>query len=330
MPWISLRTWRQPWVRWALRALVLVAVLWGVGRTAQEAIGQLKEYPWQIDARWLVAAGAFYLAGLLPMAWFWRRALVAVGQRPTWPTTLRAYFLGHLGKYVPGKVMVVVLRVGMLGSAVTSIRGAVVATVLETLTMMTVGACLAAVMSIVVLQLDAALSVMAASMAAVAVLPTLPPIARRLAGAAADSSEPSEASRDSTKGNGHGPSLQGINLRLLSTGWLTAVVCWALLGASLWATLQSIGVDDVRLIGDLPLLVATVSLAVVAGFLSLLPGGIGVRDALLMQLLAPSCGEAGALVAAVLVRLVWLMSEMAVCGILYVGVKSGGRGTRSP
>ena len=39
----------------------------------------------------------------------------------------------------------------------------------------------------------------------------------------------------------------------------------------------------------------------------------------LMQLLAPVCGDANALVAAVLMRLVWLVSEVAACGILYIG-----------
>jgi glycosyltransferase 2 family protein len=63
----------------------------------------------------------------------------------------------------------------------------------------------------------------------------------------------------------------------------------------------------------------------VTGFLSLLPGGIGVRDALLMQLLAPLCGDANALIAAVLVRLVWLVSELAACGILYVGARNSQR-----
>ena len=78
-----------------------------------------------------------------------------------------------------------------------------------------------------------------------------------------------------------------INFRLLAKGWLAACVCWLLLGLSLWATLRAIGVDDLEPVRDLPLLVAAVAFAVVAGFASMLPGGLVVRDALLMQLLAP-------------------------------------------
>jgi uncharacterized membrane protein YbhN (UPF0104 family) len=115
-------------------------------------------------------------------------------------------------------------------------------------------------------------------------------------------------------------SLHGINVRLLATGWLAAIVCWVLLGLSLWATLRAMGVM-LDALGDLPRLVAAVALAVVAGFASMLPGGLGVRDALLMQLLTPSCGAANALVAALILRLVWLVSELAACVILYVAAR---------
>ena len=43
-----------------------------------------------------------------------------------------------------------------------------------------------------------------------------------------------------------------------------------------------------------------------------------------MQLLAPLCGEANALIAAVLVRLVWLVSELVACGILYIARRNRG------
>ena len=58
----------------------------------------------------------------------------------------------------------------------------------------------------------------------------------------------------------------------------------------------------------------------VAGFISLIPGGLGVRDWILMTLLAPQCGAKVALVSAVLLRIVWLLSEVAVSAILYVDV----------
>ena len=66
---------------------------------------------------------------------------------------------------------------------------------------------------------------------------------------------------------------------------------------------------------------ASVCLAVVAGFLSLIPGGLGVRELVLDELMAEPFGRTVALVSAVLLRLVWLMTELAISGILYVWMK---------
>ena len=75
---------------------------------------QSRQHPWSLHWGWLVLSGLLYLVGLLPEGLFWRRALRAMGQdAPLW-RTLRAYFIGHLGKYVPGKAMVVVLRTGLI------------------------------------------------------------------------------------------------------------------------------------------------------------------------------------------------------------------------
>ena len=77
---------------------------------------QRDEGHWHWQPGWLVAAGLIYLAGLLPFALFWFRVLRVLGQRPTLRETLRAYYIGHLGKYVPGKAMVVVMRTALIRS----------------------------------------------------------------------------------------------------------------------------------------------------------------------------------------------------------------------
>ena len=60
----------------------------------------------------------------------------------------------------------------------------------------------------------------------------------------------------------------------------------------------------------------------VAGFLSLLPGGVGVRDYLVMALVAPMFGsEVVAVCAAVLLRIVWLLAELLMCGVLWLSVR---------
>ena len=109
-------------------------------------------------------------------------------------------------------------------------------------------------------------------------------------------------------------------------GWLSLTVGWVLLGLSLWAVMQAIPEVDqsgLELLPDLPLFTACVSLALVAGFLSLLPGGVLVRELVVMTLIAadPKYGPLVAIVSAVLLRLTWLISELFVSGILYIGCR---------
>jgi glycosyltransferase 2 family protein len=316
---------QRRWMISAFRIGVLLLVYFGVRGTVTNAVERLAQYEWQVRPGWILLAGALYVLGLVPMAWFWWRSLAALNQPAPWSATLRAYFFGHLGKYVPGKALAVIMRVTAITRWVTSIRIAIITSLLETLTMMAVGGFLAALLSAMVLQLEWTLTLLAFAMAAACLVPTLPPISRWLSRIGAfrlktpiRTNGKETASQPSTNIDSH---FEGLSWPLLASGWIAAAVCWILLGLSLAATLRAIGVDNVEPLRQLPLLVAAVSFAVVSGFASMLPGGVGVRDLLLMQLLAPYVGDANALIAAVLVRLVWLVSELCVCVILYVGAK---------
>lgn len=307
---------------WTLRIAAVVVVCWGVSGSVRNAFAQLSQHDWHVQPIWLVVSGGLYVLGLVPMGWFWQRTLAALNYPTPLAAALRAYFLGHLGKYVPGKAVSVILRVATVRKWVPPMRIALISTLMETLTMMASGAFLAAMMSIFVLHLDPVISLVAVGMACAAGAPTIPPVARLLAslGIARDKRQEEAAGESpATPRADLTANLQGINYSLLATGWLAGCVCWLFQALSLWATLRAIGVENVSPIGDFPVLIAAVAFAVVAGFLSQLPAGLGVRDALLMQLLIPVCGAANALVAAVLMRLVWLVSEVIVCGILYIG-----------
>jgi len=309
------------WLVWLLRAVVLLLVGATVWSTLGNALAELSQYDYAIRPTWLFLAGVLYVIGLTPMAWFWYRTLIALDQPTPWRAVLRGYFLGHLGKYVPGKAMAVVLRVAGVQRWVKPLRIALASVFLETLTMMAAGAALAAVLGTVVLPTESYLSAIAGALAVVMGIPTLPPIAGWLARLGATRMQPGEQEQTSPATADADANLDRLNYRLMASGWLAACVTWLLLGYSLWATLRATGME-VEALAQLPRLVATVAIAVVGGFASMLPGGLVVRDALLMQLLAPVCGAAGALVAALVMRLVWLVSELAACVILYIDVKA--------
>ncbi len=69
-----------------------------------------------------------------------------------------------------------------------------------------------------------------------------------------------------------------------------------------------------------PEYLGAVSMSMVVGFLSLIPAGLGVRDLVLVQLIVKlfAVNDAIATVASALLRLIWLLSELIISGILYV------------
>lgn len=296
--------WRRL-LRWVITLGVLALVVLFAGGSLQRGWTQLATTTIDIKWGWLTLGGILYAVGLFPMACFWRHTLARLGQHPGWRPLLRAYYLGHLGKYVPGKALVVVLRTGTLVASGCQTRATVVSVFLETLTFMATGAALAGMLIAVQGNASPPLIALSATLALLAGLPVAPPIARRLARRVAPQA-PGEASDPA----------MGITWSLTAWGGIAATTSWIILGMSLWAVLRSLGDAESASLWQLPLWVESVALPVVAGFLSLLPGGIGVRDTLLVELLSPVIPAGTALVAAALWRLISLVSELTACGII--------------
>ena len=118
--------------------------------------------------------------GTLCCGIFWHRTLRALGQPVSLAQALRAYYIGHLGKYVPGKAMVVILRAGLIRGQGVDTSLAAVSVFFETLTMMSTGALMAAAIVAVWLHGQTLLFWAAVAMMVAAGVPTLPPVFRRL------------------------------------------------------------------------------------------------------------------------------------------------------
>lgn len=304
-------------VLWFVKLAVLAIVIWGGHRTIAKALSDLNQHGWQLDqlhAPWAVLSGVLYLISQFPCGWFWQGVLKGLGQRVDLFTALRAYYIGHLGKYVPGKAMVVVIRAGLIRGPNIKAVMAVVAVFYETLTTMACGAAVAAVLLIALEHESPQLILASIGLFIVVGLPTLPPaFSRLLRLTRVARTEPNLTTEPI-----HLPT------RLLVRGWATIAVGWFFGGASLWAALRAIGVENAELLPQLPLCTAVTAMAVVLGFVSMLPAGVGVRDLVLMQLLVPRLdalssgnGSTLAFVAVIVLRLIWLVAECALSAILY-------------
>lgn len=306
--------------RWAIRGfkLALVAlVAWGIHSTLWQAWQQLENEHWrlsQLQPAWLAAAAAFYLLGQLGPGWFWFRTLRWLGQPARPLKTLRAYYIGHVGKYAPGKAMVIVIRAGLLKAGGTTATAATVAVFFETLTTMGIGAAMAVIILAARFTEHRWLIGMAVALWLIVSGPTSPPIFRRLVRfTGAGKLDPAMADR-----------LTHLRYGSLVWCWLEIAAGWLLMGLSLWATLRAAGFHaELGFVDEIAFCTASAALAVVGGFLSFLPGGLGAREAALLELLTPWYGADGALIASIVSRLVWVAAELAIASILYLSIGKG-------
>ncbi|MEN6557126.1 MAG: lysylphosphatidylglycerol synthase transmembrane domain-containing protein [Thermoguttaceae bacterium] len=302
------------WKQWGVAAakwLVVVVVIGFIHHTIADAWQQLSHHPPRLQLGWLVLSGAMYLIGTLLCGVFWYYSLRVLGQPVRFGQALRAYYIGHLGKYVPGKAMVVILRAGLIRGRGVDTSLAAAAVFFETLTMMATGAMLAGAIVAIWFRGEPQLFWASVGLMLVAGLPTSPPVFRRL-----------------TRLVGVGRKKPEIVAKLDSLGWLAMLVGWFLTGIGwifqgfgFWAVLRALGCADPNPWMQLPLCAAAVTLATVAGFLSFVPGGAVVREAVLAELMIPHLGGGVSLISAVLLRMVGLVAELAISGILYLGVR---------
>lgn len=322
----SRSTTASQWRRWLLRAVSLVltlVVLWGLWRAAEGAIEEFRSLEergvsFRVRLEWCLAAGLCYSLSLLPAAWFWGRILKATGQASTWGRVLRAYLVGQIGKYVPGKAFVVILRTALVSGKDVQPSMAAAGVFIETLTMMSVGAALAAGYLVLWARSDQRLLWTAVPLAIIVTVPTLPPFFRpilRLIARRGGRREVREA-------------VEKLGFPQLWEGWAAMLLLWLGFGLSLGCLLQGLELGGFSLpifSGEFamkfPALVAAVAFATVGGFLAFfLPGGLGARELLLAAVLAPVLaggvdpeivsGQWLGLVAAVTLRIIWLTSEV--------------------
>ncbi|RCS54270.1 UPF0104 family protein [Bremerella cremea] len=296
-----------------VQVIVVALVIWGIWHNVQKAVDQVQQQNFSFQELrwpWLVAAGGLYLLGSLPMGLFWLRLMRAMQQKPTTWSGIRAFFIGHLGKYVPGKALVVVLRTSLVQGE--SLKRSVVATAVfaETLTMVSVGAVYAAILISLWFSDRQILLWLAIGIAVAASFVTLPPVFRKIVLILKVAKINPEIAEN----------LAGLNYPVMAWGWVANLIGWTLLGSSLYAVMASIPDADPHLASFtqmFPLLAATVCLAMVAGFVTPIPGGMGVREFVIMEMMAPVFGPVVAVVSAVLLRVVWLFAELALAIILY-------------
>jgi uncharacterized membrane protein YbhN (UPF0104 family) len=312
--WLAAPHWLWPVAKWLLTVAVVVAVAWQfVSLLRQPELWSLSFRP-RYD--WLAAAGVLYLAGLSFSGIYWYWLLRALGEQPRPLATLRAYYVGQIGRYVPGKVAGLAWRAGLLAGPGARLGVAVLTVAYESLTTMASGILLALLVFAWRAPDQTALAWRALGLMALVGVLAWPGTFNRLANWTTRPFRSADA-----------PPLPPVGVKSLAMGLAITACGWVLQGGTLWAVVAALVPDAWPRSADAwGRCTAYTALAYVAGFLVLTaPGGLGVRDFIIQQFLAhelsrtlePDQAAATAVVATLLVRLLWTILDVAAAGVCW-------------
>lgn len=296
--------------KFGIKLALTILVLAFVGQRAWSLIRDQDFSRFSICPGWLALSGLFYALGWAPSIWFWNNLLRSMGESPGWMLCGKAYFAGHLGKYVPGKAGVLLLRAGVLKGRDHRFGAGVLTSAYETLTVMGIGLVVAGSLAPALVppetfsrwseNLPIVLEsrwIPGAALCLVSLLSI--PVVSVILSKLAHKLSSAEA-----------PDVRISNMQLLK-GYGAFFICWSLLGLSLGAALQSVS-DRPFSLAQWPVWTAAVSASTVIGFFAVFaPGGLGVREGIMIETLRiqPDIPQSQAVFAAVLLRLVWIATE---------------------
>ncbi len=298
-------------VKTILTIVVILAVGYQFWKIFQDP--DIQNYRPAIRVPELLLAGLCYIGAHTLWGTFFVQLIWNQNSKVPWYLGISAYFLSLVGKYVPGKALVIILRVMILRKYGVSRAVVAVSATYETLTTMAAGALIGVgllpLTGVAGEVVDKYGNIFWVALAIVAGLP----IVLGLLNAGVARIAKTQRGPDAR-------ALPSPSVVLLARGLLQASVGWCLLGLSLWLTIRGLSAEAVELDPERFMqATATVAVAYVAGFVFFfIPGGMGVREELLLMMLPrvlpPVAGPILGVVAIITLalRLIWTICEVVM------------------
>lgn len=312
------------WLKPAIKLAIGAVILWAVGRQILSTWDrwQAKTANFSLDITLLISSGIFYIFGLMAFGLYYARVVQMVAPFISTFTSLKAYILSHPAKYVPGKGMVVVIRVGLLTKSGARPTAAILTALYETLSMMSIGGLLgsALLFSPPGHPFGALLSLALGLAFLGTVLPFTFGRAVRILKKGIHSIEPGDLPT---------PTIRDVRILLI---W--GVFGWLLWGMSQVFVVAALAPNHSVAFSNWPRIMGAMMLGTVGGFaLPILPGGIGLREWIIDELTGGLLGPDLAIASALGLRFVWVVAELvaaAVVGLVPTPMEIGQKTQESP
>ena len=280
---------------WAIQGLVTLAVLAFVGRSIARNWSEFRSLhvTLSIAPAWIAGSVVLVFLTYAMQIESWRRILAGWGQRLAFGPAARTWSVANLGRYVPGKVW------SVAGLVVLAQRAGVEP-----------GPAAASAFVIQAVSLGSGVAVVAA------VTPqSAPPLRLALAGLAAVATILVLVWRPTARWLGRlvnavAP-LEPLAPSAVLAGTILTVLSWGTYGGALWMLARGL-IHDAPLPLPLTTAIGAFTLGYILGLLALFaPGGVGVRELVLVGLLAPFLGSGGAVAVSVASRVLLTLTEAA-------------------
>lgn len=289
---------------WLLQGVLALAVIVFVWRSAARHWDEFRslEFAVQLRPGWIALAGAVVLLtyGLLVAAW--RAVIGGWGERLAYRPAVRIWTVSNLGRYLPGKVWSVAglaVLAQREGVAAWAAVGAAVA-----MQAIAVGSGVAVAAATVPGTLSAPGALVAAAVAAATIAALAMPRVVALVG------------RITRR-----PGLRPMPVRAVVLAGTVTTVSWLAYGVGFWCLAR--GTLGNTSLGMAPA-IGVFAAGYITGLLALFaPGGVGVREAVFIALLAPSVGSGGAIVLGVASRALLTLTEVAAALLGLLGGRGG-------
>ena len=294
---VALAVARSRWTRWIVGGLAAALAVWAVAAEWDAVVGALGRLdPAALVLALVATAGNLVLAGAM-----WRVALADLGSRLGWATAARVYFVGQVGKYIPGSVWPMIMQAELASDHGVPRRRSATASAVSLLFAVASG------MLVVLVALPFVPDVLPDQLRAAALL--IVPLAVVL--------HPSVFGRLADTGLrliGRDPLEHWTSLRgtLVAIAW--GAGSWAFAGLQVFALAVPLGAPaDAR---TLVLCLGGYALAWALGFLVFMaPAGVGAREFALAAVLSTVLGTGEVVVVVLVSRVMFTVADLAAAGV---------------
>ncbi|GEM_PF-2415822 len=281
---------------------------------------------------WLLLAAILYVLSWLPAAALWKTMLTPCNVRVPLSALFTAALCGLIGKYTPGKAGSLLIRAMMLKRYAIKMPVSIVTALCETVILLASGLVIAVGLLPVTVSLDRVresvhgpafvmqwatwlwmrpvLTIGAAAVGVIiAVRYAVPHLLARVLRSRVNQTWDSEP---------FGRLIGNWRFCFVSCG--TAALFWGLEGVSLTCVLQATGYESFDVATTIACVGACSLASSIGCFAVFTPGGLGVREWILIEslLCLPGMSAESAVAASILLRVVWLLAEVTTGGVLYV------------